>query len=211
MITLSAARCQRLFVIALLLLTLPGLATPPTATPTRVQARQSARNFSTVDTNGQPVSLASLKGHRVLLLFMRNVGCPVCNRRMYELLEQANYFQAHNLTVVAVYESTPEHLREYLTGQPMPFVMVPNPDQSLYQLYGLEISASKVLNSLFHGGLSKAREGKKLFTQPMKQDGNKNRIGAEFLIDEQGTVAVAHYGRYIGDELPLASIKNFLR
>ena len=186
----------------------PALAAAPIP-PARLQARQPARDFSVPDVAGRPVSLAALKGHKVLLLFMRNAGCPVCNRRMHELLDQAPYFQAHNLVVVAIYESSAAHLREYLAGQPMPFSLVSNPDQRLYQLYGLEISGRKALASVFHGVMGKARAGKKLFAQPIAQQGNKNRIGAEFLLDEQGVVAVAHYGRYIGDELPLADIESF--
>ena len=193
-----------------LLLALPALAASPPAPPARLLARQPARAFAVTDANGQPVSLAALKGHKVLLVFMRNAGCPVCNLRMHHLLQEAPYFQAHNLTVVAVYESTPEHLRQYLADQPVPFTMVPNPDQSLYRLYGLEVSGGKALASVFHGVMGKAKAGQKLFVRPLAQDGSKNRIGAEFLLDEQGTVAVAHYGRYIGDELPLADIKRFL-
>ena len=200
----------RLLFSAGLLLALPTLANPPVVVPGRVQAQQPAPDFSVTDVAGQPVSLASLKGRKVLLMFMRNVGCPVCNLRMHELLEQADYFKARNLTVVAVYESTPERMRQYLTGQSVPFIMVPNPSQSLYQLYNVEVSGGKAMGSMFHGVIGKASQGKKLFPQPIEQDGNKNRIGAEFLLDEQGTVAVAHYGRYIGDELPLADIKKFL-
>ncbi len=206
----SFSRFRRLL-SAGLLLALPALAGPPAAAPqTRLQARQPARPFAVTDAAGRPVSLATLRGHKVLLAFMRNAGCPVCNLRMHQLLAQADYFQAHNLVVVAVYESTPEHLRAYLADQPVPFTMVPNPDQSLYQTYGLEISGAKALKAVFHGVMGKASQGKKLFPHPLAQDGNKNRIGADFLLDEQGTVVVAHYDRYIGDELPVADIRQFL-
>ncbi|MBD2767391.1 AhpC/TSA family protein [Hymenobacter sp. BT664] len=205
----------RSLVAAMLLWAVPALAKPPVAAPlakgpVRLQARQAARDFTTVDVDGRPVSLASLKGRKVLLMFMRNVGCPVCNRRVHELLEQADYFRAHNLAVVAVYESSPALMKQYLAGQAVPFTMVPNPDQSLYQLYGLEVSGAKAMASVFHGVIGKASQGKKLFQQAIEPDGNRNRIGAEFLLDERGTVAVAHYHRYIGDELPLADIKKFL-
>ncbi|HEX8656021.1 MAG TPA: peroxiredoxin-like family protein [Hymenobacter sp.] len=186
------------------------VAAPPATEPGRLQARQAARDFSAVDVNGRPVSLASLKGRKVLLMFMRHVGCPVCNRRMHELLEQADYFQAHNLTVVAVYESTPALMQQYLAGQTVPFTMVPDPDQRLYRLYSLEVSGAKAMASVLHGVMGKASQGKKLFSQAIETDGNRNRIGAEFLLDEQGTVTVARYHRYIGDELPVAEIRKFL-
>jgi len=200
---------------AALLLAMPALASQPEAAvrlsaTARLVAGQPAREFSTVDVNGQPVSLAGLKGHKVLLLFMRHVGCPVCNRRMHELLTQADYFREKNLVVVAVYESGPELMRQYLAGQQMPFTLVPDPEQLLYQLYSLEVSGVKAMKSVFHGIMGKASEGKKLFAQPIAADGNRNRIGAEFLLDEQGKVAVAHYHRYIGDELPLVDIRKFL-
>ncbi|MBD2766840.1 redoxin domain-containing protein [Hymenobacter sp. BT664] len=192
------------------LMALPVFATTVANAPTRLQAHQPARPFMVTDITGQPVSLTTLKGHKVLLAFMRNVGCPVCNLRMYQLVAQADYFKAHNLTVVAVYESSAENMRKYLVGQTIPFTMVANPDESLYKLYDVEVSGSKAMKSMFHGVIGKASEGKKLFVQPVPQDGNKTRIGAEFLLDEQGIVAVAHYGRYIGDDLPLADIKKFI-
>ncbi len=192
----------------LLLAVLPVRASAPAA-PARLVAGQPARAFALADVTGQPVSLATLRGHKVLLAFMRNAGCPVCNLRMHQLLEQADYFKAHNLTVVAVYESPAERLRQYLTDQPSPFVVVPNPDQSLYQLYALEVSGGKAMKSVFHGVMGKAKAGQKLMAHPLAQDGNKSRIGADFLLDEQGKVAVAHYDRYIGDELPLADIRRF--
>jgi len=192
-----------------LLWSLPALAASPA--PVRVRVGEAAREFAATDVAGQPVSLAALRGHKVLLLFMRNAGCPVCNRRMHELMAQSADFQARNLTVVAVYESSAARLREYLAQQPVPFTLLPDPEQRLYQLYGLEVSGGKALQSVFHGVMGKARAGKKLFTKPIEQDGNKNRIGAELLLDEQGRVAVAHYGRFIGDELPLADIQKFIR
>ena len=192
-----------------LLWAMPAVAGAPVLS--RLQARQPGRDFAVADVYGQPVSLANLRGHKVLLAFMRNAGCPVCNLRMHQLLEQADYFKAHNLLVVAVYESTPTRLREYVADQPLPFTLIPNPDQSLYQRYGLEVSGSKALKSVLHGVMGKARQGQQLFAHPIEQDGNKNRIGADFLLDEQGTVAVAHYDRYIGDELPIADIQKFLR
>jgi hypothetical protein len=66
------------------------------------------------------------------------------------------------------------------------------------------------MKGMFHGAMGKMKEGKKLFKKKIKQDGTANRISADFLIDENGNVASAYYGKYIGDHLPIDSIKQFL-
>jgi hypothetical protein len=55
------------------------------------------------------------------------------------------------------------------------------------------------------------KTGKKLFKKKMKQDGNANRMGADFLIDENGKIAVAYYGKYVGDHLSISQIKGWLK
>ncbi|WP_343632746.1 redoxin domain-containing protein [Fluviicola sp.] len=176
----------------------------------KVKEQQAAPVFTTTDVNGKTMSLADLKGKKVLLTFYRNVGCPICNLRFHEIQEQAAYFKSRNLVVLAVYESSAENMKTYLDGENPYAVLIPNPDQSLYKLYDIERSTGKVFKSLFHGAIGKAKEGKKLYKTPMKQDGNANTIGGDFLIDENGTVKKAYYGKYIGDHLPLEQIKAFL-
>jgi hypothetical protein len=52
--------------------------------------------------------------------------------------------------------------------------------------------------------------GNKLFKKPMKQDGALTRIPAEFLIDEKGKLILAHYGKFMGDHLPIETLKKVL-
>ena len=48
-----------------------------------------------------------------------------------------------------------------------------------------------------------------MFKDKIKDDGPKNLIGADFLIDENGKVVNAYYGKYSGDFIPIESIKKF--
>lgn len=192
------------------LLSLQAWATPPNKGPVRVTPPQAAPAFTTKDVNGKEVNLADYKGKKVLLTFFRNAGCPVCNLRMHALLARAAAFERQGLTVIAVYESTAQHLNQYTEGQSIPFVMIPDANRDLYSRYAIERSGRKAFASVFHGVIGKAGRGKKLFKRNIKQDGHKTTIGADFLIDEDGKVARAHYGRYIGDHLPLSEIDTFL-
>ena len=88
----------------------------------------------------------------------------------------------------------------------MPIHFVADPQNVLYNKYGVEKSMLKVMRSLANGLLAKVKEGTKLFNKPMKQDGAMSRIPAEFLVDERGKLKVAHYGKFVGDHLEIGKI-----
>lgn len=176
----------------------------------KVKEQQTAPGFTIKDVNGTALNLADYKGKKILLSFYRNTGCPICNLRFHELEEQAEYFKSKNLVVLAIYESSAENMKTFLEGEHPYAIMVPNPEQNLYQLYDIDKSTGKVLKGIFHGAIGKAKKGEKLFKTKLKQDGNSSRIGADFLIDENGIIKTAYYGNYLGDDLPLENIKAFL-
>ncbi len=201
-------RFTRLVVPALLgaagLLAFRFAPSTPLPLPMPVVEHQPAPDFSTTDFNGQPVSLRGLRGQRVLLSFMRNAGCPVCNLRVHELRQKADSLRAANTAVVLVYESPATALREYLGAEPWPFTFIADPGQILYAQYGVETSVGKFLRSMGNGVMAKGKAGAALDHKPLaKQDGNTTRIGADFLLDEHGVVERSHYGRFVGDHLPL--------
>lgn len=180
-------------------------------TSMKIKEKQAAPDFTIQDVNGATVNLTAYRGKKILLTFHRNTGCPVCNLRFHEIEQQTAYFKSKNLVVIAIYESSRENMKKYLEDETPYAVMIPNPEQNLYKLYDIERSTGKIFKGLlFRGALKKANEGKKLYRSKMKQDGNANTIGADFLIDENGLVRTAYYGKFLGDYLPLEDIKTFL-
>lgn len=99
-------------------------------------------------------------------------------------------------------------MRRYLSDQTSSYTrMIPDPDEKLYALYGCERSVAKLLSGvLLHGGFGKMSASKKLTPDLQKQDGHPDRVGAEFVIDPSGRIALAHYHRFVGDDLPLATV-----
>lgn len=174
----------------------------------RLQINQQAPLFRITDVNGYLLESTSLRGKQIYLSFERNAGCPVCNLRTHELLKRSEYFHDRDITVIMVYESSVEKMKEYLGDEVYPFHFVADPGNEFYNKYGVERSMGKVMMSMFHGIIAKAMKGKKLFRKPMKQDGHQDRIPAEFFIDEQGRIRLAHYGAYIGDHLPFEDVRR---
>lgn len=178
---------------------------------------QPAPDFSTTDVTGNPISLRDYRGKTVLLTFQRNVGCPVCNLRYHELQTQQDSLRASGIEVLAFYESSTQNMRQYLntdqqTGsKPNPpfALMIPDPEEKLYELYGVERSVGKMLSGvLLHGGFGKMSASKKLTPNLPKQDGHLDRVGADFVIDPSGRIVRAHYHRFVGDDLPLSGLLN---
>lgn len=175
-----------------------------------IQTNQPAPSFTIKDVNGKDISLSDFKGKKILLTFYRNVGCPICNLRFHELQLHSDYFTAKGLTLIAVYESTAENMKQYLENEKFNAIMIPNSDLSLYNLYSIENSIWKMTKGMFNGAMGKMNDGKKLFKKDIEQDGNTFRISADFLIDEKGNIQTAYYGKFIGDHLPIDDINKFL-
>ena len=178
----------------------------------KVKANQMAPEIQAKDVNGKEVNLADLKGKKILLTFFRNVGCPVCNFRVHELMQQYDSLKAKGLVFIAIYESSRQQMLQYIENENIPFTMIPDPEHKLYNLYNVERSTGKMLGSFFKGEvIKKVMKGQKQFNKKLKQDGHKNQMEADFLINEKGEVVVAHYGTFIGDHIPLEKIKEFAK
>lgn len=171
-----------------------------------------APDFQTEDVNHRSVSLQAYRGQYVLLSFMRNAGCPVCNLWVHQLRQQADTLRHANVAVVLIYDSTPENMRRYLEqAEPLPFTFVADPNHDLYALYNVGGGMGKMMKGMFHGAMGKMKQGKRLFRSPIRQDGRMTTIGADFLIDPQGQLLTAHPGRYLGDHLTVGQILQAVR
>jgi len=177
----------------------------------KLQVNQPAPAFTTTDVYGREISLQALRGKKIYLAFERNAGCPVCNLRTHELLKHTDYFSKNDVTVLLIYESTAEKMKDHLADQEYPFHFIADPENVLYQQYQIERSFLKMSKGLFHGLIGKAMAGKKRFRKPTTQDGHTSTIPGEFIIDEKGKLTTIHYGEYIGDHLPLDRLKQELK
>lgn len=174
----------------------------------KVTQSSLAPSFNTHDVHGNNISVPA-SSKKIYLAFERNAGCPVCNLRTHELLKQADYFKSRNISVFLVYESSVEKMKEYLGEDSYPFQFIADPQNKLYNLYGVERSMLKMMRAMFNGLFTKVSTGTKLFKKPIKQDGHVDRIPAEFIIDQHGKVVMAHYGKFVGDHVPFGELAKF--
>ncbi|CAG7622999.1 Putative peroxiredoxin [Paenibacillus solanacearum] len=177
----------------------------------RLSPGDIAPDFVFTGIDGTSVRLSDLRGKKVLVAFFRNAACALCNLRVRHFIRRYDAWQRLDLDVVAVFESPADSLSRHVGRQEAPFPLIGDPEARLYALYGVEVSEAKVQATIADAATKTfvAQAEAEGFALTPEAGSNMNRIPAEFLIDENGIVAVAHYGRLVTDHLPLDAIDRF--
>ena len=168
--------------------------------------------FATHDVFDQQVQIGGQRDQYVLLSFFRNSACALCNLRVHQLIERYPQYQAQGLAVIAVFESSQESIRQYVGKQDAPFPIIPDPDGTLYNLYGVEVSEAKVQATLRHDQtqtiIAQAYEaGFELTEEP---GSNFHRIPADFLLAPDGKIHTAFYAERVGEHLTFELIEKVI-
>ncbi len=173
----------------------------------KLQSGMKAPEIRFRDYNSVPFSLESLQGRKVLLSFYRYAGCPFCQLRFMEIAER--FGTDERLELVAVFQSPEDSIRKHAGGVDVPTTVIGDPGERFYKEYGVE----EGLRAWFVGITSAFR-----FTQSLgrghvwgKKEGSKNRIPADFLIDKDGILRHAYYGKNMDDHMPIDWIDDFLK
>lgn len=173
----------------------------------RLTVGTTAPALATTDFLGEPVDLSALRGKPILLSFYRYASCPVCNFRMHALIVAYPELAAQGLSIVAVFQSPVESIAQYVGRQDAPFPIVPDPDMTLYRRFGVEARWSGLFSwPVIRAALKAFAKG----FLPGRIEGPVQRTPADFLIDAEGRIAMAHYGADIDDHIPLATIAQWL-
>lgn len=173
----------------------------------RLRVGSQAPDFTTTSAEGAQVSLRDGADKLRLLSFYRYASCPLCNVRLHELLGRWPDYAKGGLVGMAVFQSPPASVAMYMARHNAPFTLIPDPDETLYGLYGLETSLTALLRPQ---NLGKLREAAKMGFPQRKLEGTKTRLPADFLIDKHGLIREAHYGKTLYDHIPYETIERFI-
>lgn len=165
-------------------------------------------DFTAAAWTGETVSLQQHRGHPVWLAFFRYASCPLCNLRVHDMIERFGDFEAKGLKILAVFQSPPNSVTEYVGKQEPPFPLICDPEESLYALFGLDSSVFAFANPANLWNFAKTAP--KGLLKLGRMDGTKTRIPADFLIDADGVIRTSFYGRKIADHIPFELVDAFL-
>lgn len=86
----------------------------------------------------------------------------------------------------------------------LPFSIIPDPEEKLYRLYGLQRSILGKMKTMLQFGKMKEIMSEGLFN--LQSMTKPNTLPADFLIDEKGQIIEAYYGKDFGDHIGLNKI-----
>lgn len=174
----------------------------------RKRAGDRAAPFQLAALDGTPFDLSSLNGRPYMLSFFRFASCPFCNLRMHELVKRRGEL-GDAFSIVAVFDSSLENLREHAARHHAPFPVLADPAGSAYAQYGIEHSLIGVLKGMV---LRLPTMLYAMFAKgyvPRKIGGSMTTMPADFLVDASGVIRLAHYGKDEGDHLSFGEIRKF--
>lgn len=181
----------------------------------KLKRGQAAPMFEVADLYGRRVSLADYRGSRVLLSFHRPAACPLCNLRLWHMIERAEDYRRQGVALITFFESSPEYAHRYLDRMQPPFAVIPDLSGKVYGLYGLQTSLLGVVRARLTRGSEYSEAaakgiGARLVQNILHMDGHLTRMPADFLLGPDLRIHTAYYGRDAGDFLLFSEIDAYL-
>ncbi|SCY40021.1 peroxiredoxin Q/BCP [Microbacterium sp. LKL04] len=102
----------------------------------RLDSGTPAPDFSLVDQDGQPVSLADFRGRRLVAFFYPAAMTPGCTTEACDFRDSVAPLQAAGYTVVGISRDEPAKLRAFRDRDSLPYDLLSDPDHSAHEAYG---------------------------------------------------------------------------
>ena len=177
----------------------------------RLKIGSTAPAFTAQALGGRKVDLTALRGRTILLKFYRFATCPVCSLHMHRFIKDYDLLQALGLTTVVLYHSPAEKLEAANANIDLPpFDLVPDPEKHIFRAYGAENGLAGMFSPMVMREYYRALKAG--FPPGMlTSDGGVTGNPADFIIDGEGRIAFAHYGRHYADSLDARQIADIRR
>jgi len=170
----------------------------------KVKIGNKAHPFEIEDYRGNLIKLDDYKGKKVLISFFRAAACPFCNLRIHEMITRYDAFEGKNIEIITFFAATRSEIQRYAGKQQPPFVVIPDPEQSIYKKYGVQQSLMGMVRAMLRPKkMAEAIQGKffnlkSVFEAPI--------IPADFIINENQHIVRYYYGSDYADHLDLNEV-----
>ncbi|MGE2733065.1 thioredoxin-dependent thiol peroxidase [Mycolicibacterium vaccae] len=135
----------------------------------RLQAGDTAPDFSLPDADGNTVSLSDYKGRKVVVYFYPAASTPGCTKQACDFRDNLAELSDAGIDVLGISPDKPEKLAKFRDKEQLTFPLLSDPDRKVLEAWGA------------YG--EKTMYGKTV----------QGVIRSTFLVDEEGQIAVAQY------------------
>ena len=135
----------------------------------RLSAGDTAPDFTLTSDTGETVSLADLRGRKVIVYFYPAAMTPGCTKQACDFTDSLDSLKAAGYEVLGISPDKPEKLAKFRTRDSLTITLLSDPDKQVMQSYGA-YGEKKLYGKLVEGV-----------------------IRSTFVVDEDGKIALAQY------------------
>ena len=135
---------------------------------------------------------------KTALMFLRYYGCTLCQYDIHRLAASYSRIRETGGQVLVVLQSDREGLKKQLKADSLPFELICDPEQRLYERFQICPAASKeeMMGANTMAKIELARAGG---FEHGAYEGNELQLPAVFIMDQERKLTYAHYGISVDD------------
>ena len=162
----------------------------------KIKVGDKAPVFKAESYNAGIVDLEELIGkQKVVLIFSRYFGCPICQLDSKELIERLHEIEEKGANVLYITQSSKKIAEEMIEKRNISFPVIPSPQEdkktfTFYKEYGLGMMSMGAVTKV----PGKLKAAKKEGIEHGEYEGWEKQSPGQFIIDEEGKIIHAQKG-----------------
>ena len=151
----------------------------------KIKVGDKAPHFKIESYNEGLIDLSELIGdQKIVLIFSRYFGCPICQLDFNILLEKVSEIKEKGAKLLYITQSGEKVAKEFIEKYNVDFPIIPSSKDELYADYGLGLMTAGAVTKV----RSKLKEASKLGIGHGDFEGWEKQGPGQFVIDEQGNI-----------------------
>ncbi|WP_319471240.1 redoxin domain-containing protein [uncultured Trichococcus sp.] len=149
--------------------------------------------------NGNSESFRSqLKRDFTAVIFLRHLGCGMSQLDMLKYRDAHQFLKEQRIEIMMVIQGTEAAVSERTAKMNIPFTVIADPEQTLYQHF--DIPSSESMRDLVYGvSEEKLLEFEYYGIECQRFEGNELQLQSTIVVDRRGQVVLSHYSENISD------------
>ena len=151
----------------------------------KIKVGDKAPHFKIESYNEGLIDLSELIGdQKIVLIFSRYFGCPICQLDFNILLEKVSEIKEKGAKLLYITQSGEKVAKEFIEKYNVDFPIIPSSKDELYADYGLGLMTAGAVTKV----RSKLKEASKLGIGHGDFEGWEKQGPGQFVIDDQGNI-----------------------
>ncbi len=157
----------------------------------KINVGDKAPLFKLESFNAGSIDLAELLGdQKVVLIFSRYFGCPLCQLDLKELMERHSEIEEKGAKILYITQSGEKVANEFIKKENIKFPIIPSSKDELYAEYGLGVMESEAIKQV----KVRFKESIKAGIKHGEYEGWEKQGPGQFIINQEGKIIHAKKG-----------------